>query len=234
MLLSSHALADDDSDVHIIPYGFISAEQAVEIAKFFLSPRGKVSANTRNNTLIVVDSPSIAQKIEEQLRDIPPPQNVRIEVQVLEGQEVSHQIAGLPIGGGSMAENRNMQLTVLDGSHASISVGEKVPYPAFFYEFFMNHGYIVRGTVFEDVGSKMDAQVRLYGDQAKILVTPVITYRSGREKKTIAVRELSTEVLAGNGQTVEIGASPGTDEFFSWFYRSRSSRSLRFLLKPTW
>ena len=234
LLVASLAHADDESTVSVVSYGFLDADQAIEQAKLFLSPPGKVTANTRNNTLIVVDSPAVAQKIQEHFRDLPPPQNVSIQVQVLETNDSSDQVLGLPIHAGSAAENRTIQLSVLEGSHASIMVGEKVPRPEFFYQWFIAHGYVMEATVFDEVGTRLDVQPKLLGDEAQITLTPVISYFAGRRKHTIVVRELSTQVIAANGQTIEIGAAPESSEFNTYFYTNQHHRSLRFLLTPRW
>ena len=46
---------------------------------------------------------------------------------------------------------------------------------------------------------------------------------------------LDTMVAAlGEPGMHQYSSSQGTDEFRSWFFRNRSNRSLRFLLKPSW
>ncbi len=234
LLSTAQIQADDETKVSVVSYGFLDTEQAVEQAKLFLSPNGKVAANTRNNTLIIVDSPAVAQKIEAHFRDMPPLQNVHIEVQVLEGNERTRQVLGIPLQRASSVDRRSIQLTVMDGGHASILVGERVPRPEFFFQFFLSHGYIVEGTTFDEVGSRLDVQPRISGNQVLITLTPTISFFTGRHKKTIAVRELSTQVMATNGQTIEIGGGPSSSEFDALFYSDQHNRSLRFLLTPRW
>lgn len=234
LAVAAPALAQDDTTVTVVSYGFIEGDQAVEIAKTMLSPKGKVTANTRNNTLIVVDTPESAQFIAAYFRDLPPPRNVFIEVSVSEYGPSTQEFAGLPFRGAASAQNRLIQLTVLDGGHGSIMVGDRVPYQQFFHQYFLSHGYILEGVVFEEVGTKLDVHPKIYGNQAEITLTPSVSYYSGGRRETIAVRELSTQVTVANGQSIEIGSTPSAGEFSTYFYRNQFGRSVRFVLKPRW
>lgn len=230
------SVAEDsgDTSVHVVSYGFLDAEQATDLAKGFLSPSGKVTANTRNNTLIVIDRPEIAQRIQQYFRSMPAPQNIFIEVQVQEAEQTSTSVAGLPLEASMSHQNRAMQLSVMEGSHATLMVGEKVPFPTFFFQFFLTHGYIVEGTEFEDVGSRLDVCPKIIDGVAQITLTPVISYLSDRTRRTIAIREMSTQIIADNGQTVEIGALPEAGDFNKQFFRNQYNRSVRFSLTPRW
>ncbi len=227
-------LAQDDSSVHVVPFGFGNPEEALEQAKTFLSPGGHVTVNSRNNTLIVIDSPEVARRIEEYFQELPPPQNVRIDVEVFEGNAASPEIVGIPLGARDTMQTQDIHLTVSSGSQATIQVGERVAQPAFFYHYFLTRGLIVEGIEWQDVGSKLEVLPRVSGDQAEITVTPVVSYYSDGKHRSIAVRELATQVLAINGQWLEIGGAMQDSEFSTIFFRNRFNRPVRFRMLVRW
>ncbi len=117
-------------------------------------------------------------------------------------------------------------LVAMDKHRATLRVGERVPYLAWLTEYGFRHGYI-RETHIEwrDVGSFLAVEPDIIGDgpMIRIRLIPTLTGRlKDGQEETIRFTELTTELIARDGQTVSVGGFTENRDFYSKFLVGRS------------
>ena len=118
------------------------------------------------------------------------------------------------VGAGS-TDTRARQSTgiftlVQDGGESTLTVTTQVPSAQlmFYRDYATGAGYVVRGTVFRDVGTSLKVRANLLPDnQVRVRLTPSISWLSADGSGAIEFTEAATEVVVASGQPLVIGGS---------------------------
>ncbi|MBN1872476.1 MAG: hypothetical protein JW800_07890 [Candidatus Omnitrophica bacterium] len=160
------------------------------------------------------------------------PRNVSIEV---EFKEKGNKKVGLgPLGryeiGGSSQYTKQF-LVVSDGLTGSIRVGQDIPYVDFYRRYLYKHGYTESAEIsFRQVGTELAVSPKIRGDYIEVYLTPKISYVSKGARNVINIKELTTTVLMGNGQSMSISGLIEDEEFSSYFLKTKSASNLDIIL----
>jgi hypothetical protein len=217
--------------------------EMLTIVQPLISQYGYISADVPSNSLIVIDTPEVVQRIHALVSriDQPVPQ-LRIRVQYgydnsrqeqsasVEGQV---QVGDATIGVGDKAsegieaelsaghgrrQNRGEYIvTVRSGSTAYISSGYDVPYPERWSRLSHKHGHIRGAVIFKKVDTGYDVRPVLVGEMVQIEITPHISYLNANGfRQPIRFAEAATRLNVPLGQWVEIaGTNDATQEIYS-------------------
>ncbi len=226
---------EHDRQMRLIPLRTIDFEVIREIVEPAISPAGQIHFIAARNAVLVQGSPAIIRYVEEVLEKLDQPAvNIRVAISFDEastedaaGIGLSH--GGLVItrerggrieveGGGSITgtagtrhrSSATTQFLVTGNNHpARIWVGESVARPVWTFEYGIRRGWWQRELVYQHLGASLWIHPRLIGDrQISIEVYPMITVR-GETPLSVKARELSTQVIVTDGQTIQLG---GLDE----------------------
>ena len=162
------------------------------------------------------------------------PRNISIEV---EFKEIGAQTKDVkPLGTYQRRDSSKytkQYIVVSDGLTASIRVGEDVPYIEYYETYLINNGYVETvETVFREVGTKLVVTPKIRGNYIEISLTPQISYLSGSTRDVINIQELTTTVMAANGQSINIGGLIEDSEFAGYFFKTKSASNLDITLTP--
>ncbi len=162
------------------------------------------------------------------------PRNISIEVEFKETGFRTRSIKGLsPYQRVKDSQYTKQHIVVSDGLTATIRVGEDVPYMEYYTRYLINGGYVETvETVFREVGTRMTVTPRIRGNYIEISLTPQISYISEGERGVIDVKELTTTVLAVDGQSISIGGLFKDNDFTDHFFKTKSSSNLNIILTP--
>ena len=99
---------------------------------------------------------------------------------------------------------------VQDGGESTLLVASQIPYSqvTFYRDYLTGAGYVATGVQFKDVGTslKVGASI-LPGNQAKVRLTPTISWLSADRSGVIEVNEASTELIVSSGRPVVLGGA---------------------------
>ncbi|MDP8261871.1 MAG: hypothetical protein P9M13_01035 [Candidatus Ancaeobacter aquaticus] len=229
--------AQDETETKSISIGFMEADNALTLARSLLSPKGVAVFNRSNNTVIIVDYPKNITTIEKLFKNQPRPINVRIEVRFRDKTQKDTSILGFGVRSTSGDRSGIQHITTISGSVAYINVGTEVAEPYWFYEYGYRYGYIVTGTVWRDVGSRLLVKPVVSGNIVKVSLIPEISYFDGKRKRRIQYKNASTTVMCASGQSIQIGGvSQSKDrnvrEFWFNFMRNQKNQSFSLVLTP--
>ena len=162
------------------------------------------------------------------------PRNISIEVEFKETGFRTRSIKGLsPHQRVKDSQYTKQHIVVSDGLTATIRVGEDVPYMEYYTRYLIDGGYVETvETVFREVGTGMTVTPRIRGNYIEISLTPQISYISEGERGAIDVKELTTTVLAVDGQSISIGGLFKDNDFTDHFFKTKSSSNLNIILTP--
>lgn len=163
-----------------------------------------------------------------------PPRNVAIEVEFKELGKSSVKAGMLgPYKTRRSSEYLKQFIVVSDGMTGTIRVGEDVPYIEYFSRYLFRHGYIESvETSFREVGTKLTVTPKIRGDKIEISLTPQLSYVSNERIGAIDIKELTTNVVAADGQPLSIGGLIKDEEFKGYFFKRASSSNLDIILTP--
>lgn len=102
-------------------------------------------------------------------------------------------------------ESLAQSLTVLDGGHAFLRVGESVPVVQPFLALAGHRLAAVAGIQYYDVVTGFDVAPRLHGDTVELTIAPRLSFRSNQGMQTVDFRELSTTVSVKLGEWLDLG-----------------------------
>jgi type II secretory pathway component GspD/PulD (secretin) len=104
-------------------------------------------------------------------------------------------------------ENLTQTLTVLDGGHAFLRIGESVPVVQPFLALAGRRLTAVAGIDYYDVVTGFDVAPRLRGDTVELAIAPRLSFRSNQGMQTVDFRELSTTVSVKLGEWLDLGGA---------------------------
>lgn len=162
------------------------------------------------------------------------PPNISIEVEFKEtGRKVSG-IKGLErIYSKDMSSYTKQHIVVSDGLTAVLRVGQDVPFVNFYRTYLYRRGYIeTMDIAFKEVGTSLTVTPKIRGGLIEIELTPRISCITNEYTKAIDIKELSTTVMAPDGQSISIGGLIGDEEFSGIFFKSGESSNLEIILTP--
>lgn len=162
------------------------------------------------------------------------PRNITIEVEFKETGTKTKRLGGLaPYQNIRSSEYTKQSLTITDGLTGTIRVGEDVPYREYYTRYLIGHGYIETVEVtFKEIGTKLVVTPKIRGDYIEISLTPQISYMSGKRKDVINIKELTTTVIALDGQSISIGGLLKDKEFKDYFFKTKTASNLNIILTP--
>jgi type II secretory pathway component GspD/PulD (secretin) len=258
----SLALAESKMEVEVFPLGLSDFETAEKIATSIISPDGKLVADKKGNRLIVLDYPEKREALRQALANVrPSTSNVRIKVSFTEDNAVDLSALGVLANGkagpltvhSGDGQNSGLQiqkegfdnnsfieqeLVVMNGGQARLRIGTNIPYADWIFDYGCKKGFWIASIRWKEVGAQMLVEPHiLEGNQLRIKLTPELSYIANSENQTIAIEQLSTEVIANDGQELNLGGLPGSDKEFymkllAGFNRYGEKKALQIKLKP--
>ena len=162
------------------------------------------------------------------------PRNITIDVEFKETGTKTKRLGSLaPYQDIRSSEYTKQFLTITDGLTGTIRVGEDVPYREYYTRYLINHDYVETVEVtFKEIGTKLVVTPKIKGDYIEISLTPQISYVSGRRKDVINIKELTTTVIAMDGQSINIGGLLKDKEFKDYFFKTETASNLNIILTP--
>ncbi len=227
--------------ISLIPLRSITFAEAEPVLRSFLTEEGRLVYFDSRNAIVVIDQSENVAVIKQVLEEIDTPAvNVRISVSFdtqSSGSEarVGAETGGIRItrsvGGKTTVEGdvfvgaglgrtesseRSTQFVLTRSNRpARIWVGETVAEPLWVFEYGIRHGWWRRELVWQDIGASLWVQPRVLGDNMiEVEVFPRITVR-GDQPLALDVKEVSTNVVVQNGQSMSLG---GLDQEQRDFY----------------
>jgi type II secretory pathway component GspD/PulD (secretin) len=225
--VSAHAAAE------VISLNYRSAREVLPVVKSMLSPEGRVSADDRTNSIIIVDDEDAIARVKKSLAAIDAPvrqATVRVRFQESGLREERSVAGGGQVSGdsGSVSGGRRQGtgdgvdlrvqdrsasrrgsseyfINVLSGSWAYIRVGQDIPYTARWSDLCRRYG---RTVVFQRIETGFDVKPVIRENMADIEIVPRLSETgSGGRPGGIRFAEASTRVQVPLGQWVTIGGS---------------------------
>jgi type II secretory pathway component GspD/PulD (secretin) len=222
-----------DAAVEVISLNYRSAAEVLSMVKSMLSPEGKISADERTNSLIIVDSEEAIARVRHSLAFIDKPvRQAMVRVRFQEsGQREERSVSGggrvsgddWSVSGGRgprgrdgvdvRAEDRSVSrggsseyfINTLSGSWAYIRVGQDIPYTARWSDLCRRYA---RTVVFQRIETGFDVKPVIRENMADVEIVPRISETgSGGRPGGVRFAEASTQVQVPLGQWVTIGGS---------------------------
>jgi hypothetical protein len=238
-------------DVQTYDLGLTDVHAAAEAVRPLLSPAGRVVEDERNHRIIVVDLPEVHLTIRAALRRVEASaRNIRLAV-TFRWQAASDR-AGVrfPTRGGTVSVDGDasrsqstttsrQELLVLSGGKASLRIAEEVPYEEWFWTWGLGRGLWTSGVRWRDVASGMDVEpVALPGGRIRVRLTPYFEYWIDARRQATRVHDLSTEVVANEGEDITLGGVAATDRefrerFLIGYDRARETSQASITLRAT-
>jgi type II secretory pathway component GspD/PulD (secretin) len=225
--------------VEVISLRYRSAAEVLPIVRTMLSPDGKISADDRTNSLIIVDSEEVIARVQQSLTAIDTiPRQVTVRVRFRESTERDERsaaaggrvsgdrgsvVVGSPSRHGDGVDVRvadrtqrasggsEQFISTLSGSWAFIHVGQEIPYTPRWAEICRRHG---RTVAFQRLETGFEVKAVLQADLAEVEIVPRISgiSSSGRSGE-IRFSEASTRLQVPTGRWVSIaGSEQGANE----------------------
>lgn len=213
----------------VLAIHYRTAEEILSVASPLLSPAGRISADARTNSLIVVDTPAAIQRIVEVVQRLDlSPVAFRIDVRFGQRQSADKQgasVEGRLSGNGwelssgrpdqdgahiriydqtrTKDSSRTISVTTLSGSPAYVTVGTEVPYRQRRDGICRRYGGCPPTMEFHRVETGFWVIPLLVGDRIDLEIVPQIAdLASGKQIRFAAA---STHVAIRPGQWTEIG-----------------------------
>jgi hypothetical protein len=125
----------------------------------------------------------------------------------------------------------------MSGGRGEIVVAKEVPYADWFQVWGQGYGLWQPAIRWKEVGARMVVEpVVLNEDTLRVRLTPAFSYLVDGRSLTTAVTQLSTEVVAREGQEIDLGGVPFSDrqfleKFLVGFNESGETAQARITLK---
>ncbi len=221
--------------VEIVPVVHRTARDLLPLLRPLSGPEGHVSADSRSNRIVIVDTPDRVRTIQRLIRQIDQPvKRFRVALQVsaeasneetaveadgrVETDEGSIEVGspgpedGVRVRGGFQRQ-RTLQSgdysVVLDsGGSATIMVGRDVPYRSEWEHICRRKGMIARGVEFKEVGTGFYVELMVVGKQARLDLSPTVRFvtRSG-SKRVQPFTDAQTSLTIPLGLWIEVAGS---------------------------
>ena len=112
-------------------------------------------------------------------------------------------------------DQTRQELLVMSGGRGEIVVATEVPYADWFQVWGQGYGLWQPGIQWKEVGARMVVEpIVLNDDTLRVRLTPAFSYLVDGRSLTTAVTQLSTEVVAREGQEIDLGGVPFSDRQF--------------------
>jgi hypothetical protein len=112
-------------------------------------------------------------------------------------------------------DETRQELLVMSGGRGEIVVAREIPYADWFQVWGQGHGLWQPGIQWKEVGARMLVEpVIVTDDTLRVRLTPSFSYLLDGRSLTTAVTQLSTEVMAREGQEIDLGGVPFSDRQF--------------------
>ena len=250
-LLLTVSVYAQETTLKLYSVRYTDPSSAGEVIQMMMPSTNGLSIQAIDHKLAVRGTADQHATVETMLRELDqPPKNVQINVEFTRsGQHSNREIGIRPKGSivisdgevhgtfegrfnsqsTTSSENVTQMLVAMDGRSASLRVGETVPYLAWLTEYGTRHGYI-RETHIEwrDVGAFLAVMPEIIdnGPMIRIRLVPTLSGRlADGNEQTIQFTEVSTEVIARDGQSISIGGFAQNQDFYSKFLVGRSGGS---------
>jgi type II secretory pathway component GspD/PulD (secretin) len=248
--------------IQTVPLKFVTPADVLPSVEPLVQPHGRVTVNRARNELVVMASEEKLELVKGLVEALDKmPVNVSIQVEMNRRGTSSEREASLSGQGKVVIVNGKVQtqatvnptlinretgttdntiqtLMVMSGRGASLRVGEEIPYPDYFYNYGLNHGYVQAGVQWQQVGSSLYIEPTVIGDgpMVKVRVTPEVRALVNGRLDSIRYASTATEVMARSGESIRIGGQGEHQDFYSRFLIGRasggSSSQLDIILTP--
>ena len=238
-------------DVVTYDLGLTDTGVAAEAVRPLLSEAGRVVEDAANHRLIVVDVPSVQRAVRTALQRVEvTTRNIRVGVTFRwqaasdrTGVRVRPRLDSVTLGGEATRSNSTttsrQELVVLSGGRASLRIADEVPYSEWFWSWGLGRGLWASGTKWRDVASGMEVEPQaLPGGRIRVRLTPYFEYFVDDRREVTRLHTLTTEVVANDGEEINLGGVPATDSefrerFLIGFDRARGMSQASITLRAT-
>ena len=107
-------------------------------------------------------------------------------------------------------ETATQSLTVLDGGHAFLHIGESIPQVQPFLVLVGNRLTLAASVQYTDVTTGFDVEPHLIGDQVQLTISPRLVFGTTAGGQTVDFQELRTVVTVKPGEWTDLGSSVGS------------------------
>ena len=192
VLLAVALAAASEPEVEVFQLGYVNAQEMETTVRALLSSSGKVTVNSRTNSLVVVDSPEVLRLVKKTLARLDAkPVNINIEVTFVEKSafeklslKIAWRMAGdgwmigsipPPAGGGPLAvdalltistseSQKKQSILVMENKPGRIFVGSEHPYTSTGIVVQRRGAYVTQNTEFKSVGTSLQVTASRTGD----------------------------------------------------------------------
>lgn len=254
--------AAEPTRFEVYPLGGADMESTLEAVRHFIGNEGQVTPDPVHQRLLVVTTPERHARIADLMNKLAgPPRNVLIEVQMrTAGQDTESELS--VGGGGDLTVERDglsgtitlrpkvvhqtttrsgtatQSLLVGSGREAFLRVGESVPYLDWITDYGIRGGIISTRLNWQQVGSFLVVQPTIIGDgpEIRVRITPELRGLVNGRPEHVRFSTLTTDVLARDGESMNLGGVGQQSEFFSRFLvgagRGGAGESIEIRLTP--
>ena len=222
------------AEVAVIEVGYRDVVEMLPLVETLLSPGGKVSADQRTNSLVIVADAESIERVRAFLADMDKPPRQAV-VRVRFDQESANDERSLSTSGRASGENWSVGTTgarrdgvhvraqdrssrgdgrteammrIMSGSRGYIRVGEDIPYTTRWVTLTHRYARVVESVDFQRVETGFDVRPIIHANQADIEIVPRISdARSGRSGGVILLTEAATRVTVPLDQWVTISST---------------------------
>ena len=222
------------ADYAVIKVNHRPAVEMVEAVRALLSPEGTVIADERNNTLIIMDNPTVLKQCRELVTSLDvAARHVRLSVTFYEAQN-RHEVdlsvrwryrdggfiignfedgrggEGLTVGGfgGAVGTGETsvttQDLLVMSGGSGRFVTGTDVPISNDVLIRFRDHDIVREGVIFREVSTGFIFTPTILDTEVQLDITPFFSYFADEEEGSIVFYEAGTTVSIPDGRTVVI------------------------------
>ncbi len=250
--------------VEVYPLALADFDASVEVARAIVSSDGKLVPDRGGNRLIMFDYPEKHEELRKALLSVRGPQyNIRIEVTFDHrgvvrsdsmGVQGGFRVGGVEVKSGdaprtptrveineleaTRASLVRQELVVMSGARASLRIGTDIPYMDWFWAYGLNAGLWSGETRWRELGTSLLVEPSVVGQRIRLKLIPEFTYLLEGRSQTTVVEKLATELWVQNGEEMDLGGMPVSDqEFYSRFlvgYNHLGEKhTLHIKVKPT-
>lgn len=184
----------DPTRVRIFPISFAEGTDLQDKLKIFLTKdRGSISYDTRTNSMIVIDTDDVLNKIDIMIRNLDtPPSQVLIEGKIVEANETFTKQVGINWGFSGQPYSLNKKVDITP----SFSLGKPTAAPE--YGFGLNIGVL-------DILGNLSATLALLEkeDKVKVLSSPRVVSINNNKATISAKNDVKNAVVDNSGKLTE-------------------------------
>jgi type II secretory pathway component GspD/PulD (secretin) len=233
-----------------------------DIVTAIVGDDGTVVIDERNNRLLVVATSEEHERIGRVMNKTAViTKNVRIEVQFNEIGSSSQSGIGVEGSGGvvitekgasttirlkprlehrttEFSSNVSQMLLVGSGREATLQVGERVPYLEWIMDYGIHWGVLHKRVNWQEVGSRLIVKPTILGEgpMIRIELIPELSGLVDGNPYHVRFTRAATEIVARDGETIQIGGQNEDQDFFSRFLvgfdRAAGTKQLQITLTP--